>query len=256
VKTIGVLSYLFYRMFYFQFSRFLKTVADSGHTADADATEFDSFVSSSAAVWLGHKSSSRVSRCDQRLLHGGTRHVCTDWQVGLRATMTSEMTSSSSSSTSSPTTASSSASAGRTYYVVLGVNNAATCDEAKKAWVVAQLYRPPAVCVAKNTHTHRYRHRRTPPTPPPDTCTRAHTRTHPFNGHLSRTTRVSRYQKGKTNLDFTEAGASEWQWHQLGRMQVCTSLQTDNQHPNTQFFTVRMPFLTPNSVKALKLLRI
>jgi len=24
---------------------------------------------------------------------------------------------------------------------------------------------------------------------------------------------VSRYQKGKTNLDFTEAGDSEWQWH-------------------------------------------
>jgi len=23
---------------------------------------------------------------------------------------------------------------------------------------------------------------------------------------------VSRYQKGKTNLDFTEAGDSEWQW--------------------------------------------
>jgi len=34
---------------------------------------------------------------------------------------------------------------------------------------------------------------------------RAHTHTHPFNGPLSRTTRVSRYQKGKTNLDFTEA---------------------------------------------------
>jgi len=32
--------------------------------------------------------------------------------------------------------------------------------------------------------------------------------THPFNGPLSRTTRVSRYQKGKTSLDFTE----ERQW--------------------------------------------
>jgi len=40
---------------------------------------------------------------------------------------------------------------------------------------------------------------------------------------------VSQYQKSKTNLDFTEARDSEWQWHQLGRMQVCTSLQTDNQ---------------------------
>jgi len=42
------------------------------------------------------------------------------------------------------------------------------------------------------------------------------------------TTRVSRYQKGKTNLDSTEERDSEWQWHQLGHMQVCISLQTDN----------------------------
>ena len=34
--------------------------------------------------------------------------------------------------------------------------------------------------------------------------------THPFNGPLSGTTQVSRYQKGKTNLDFTEATDSEW----------------------------------------------
>ena len=32
-----------------------------------------------------------------------------------------------------------------------------------------------------------------------------HTHTHPFNGPLSGTTQVCRYQKGKTNLDFTEA---------------------------------------------------
>ena len=48
----------------------------------------------------------------------------------------------------------------------------------------------------------------------------------PFNGLFSRTTWVSQYQKGKTNLDFTGARDSEWQWHQLGHMQVCTSLQT------------------------------
>jgi len=54
------------------------------------------------------------------------------------------------------------------------------------------------------------------------------THTHPFNGPFSGTTQVSRYQKGKTNLDFTEARESEWQWHQLRHMQVCTSLQTDN----------------------------
>ena len=35
------------------------------------------------------------------------------------------------------------------------------------------------------------------------------THTHPFNGPFSRTTRVGRYQKGKTNLDFTEARDSE-----------------------------------------------
>ena len=29
--------------------------------------------------------------------------------------------------------------------------------------------------------------------------------THPFNGPLSGTTQVTRYQKGETNLDFTEA---------------------------------------------------
>jgi len=39
---------------------------------------------------------------------------------------------------------------------------------------------------------------------------------------------VGQYQKGKTNLDFTEARDSEWHWHQLGHMQVCTSLQADN----------------------------
>jgi len=58
------------------------------------------------------------------------------------------------------------------------------------------------------------------------------TNTHPFNGPFSGTTQVSRYQKGKTNLDFTEAKDSEWQWHQLGHMQVSTSLQTDN-HTST-----------------------
>ena len=66
---------------------------------------------------------------------------------------------------------------------------------------------------------------------------------------FSGTTRVGRYQKGKnTNLDFTEARDSEWQWHQLGHMQVCISLQTEN-HASTsplKFFTGRMPFLPPN----------
>jgi len=50
------------------------------------------------------------------------------------------------------------------------------------------------------------------------------------------TTRVSRYQKGKTNLDFTEARDSEWQWHQLDHTQVCTSLQTDNHTSTSPLF--------------------
>jgi len=36
----------------------------------------------------------------------------------------------------------------------------------------------------------------------------------------------------KNNLDFTEARDSEWQWYQLGHMQLCTSLQTDK-HAST-----------------------
>ena len=52
--------------------------------------------------------------------------------------------------------------------------------------------------------------------------THTRTHTHTFNGPFSGTTHVSRYQKGKTNLDFTEARDSEWLWHQLGCMQICT----------------------------------
>ena len=66
-----------------------------------------------------------------------------------------------------------------------------------------------------------------------------HTQTHPFNGLFSGTTRVSRYQKGKTDLDFTEARDSEWQLHQLGHMQVRTLLQTDN-HASTPPLSIFM----------------
>jgi len=66
---------------------------------------------------------------------------------------------------------------------------------------------------------------------------------------------VSQYQKGKTNLDCSEARDSEWQWHRLDHMQVCTSLQTDN-HANTSvlsFLQAGCPSCRPtNSVKALK----
>jgi len=74
---------------------------------------------------------------------------------------------------------------------------------------------------------------------------------------LSRIAPVSRYQKGKTNLDFTEARDSEWQWHQLGHMQICTSPHTDNHTstPPLSFLQVGCPSCRPtNSVKALKAL--
>jgi len=77
--------------------------------------------------------------------------------------------------------------------------------------------------------------------------THTHTHTHTlFYSPFSGTTRVSRYQKGKTNLDFTEARDSEWQWHQLGHMQVSTSLQTTTPAPHHSVFTGRMLFLPPN----------
>jgi len=66
---------------------------------------------------------------------------------------------------------------------------------------------------------------------------------------------VSCYQKGKTDLDFTEARDSEWQLHQLGHVQVCTSLQTDNHSsiPLLSFLQAGRPSCRPtNSVKELK----
>jgi len=68
---------------------------------------------------------------------------------------------------------------------------------------------------------------------------------HPFNGPFSGTTRVTRYQKGKTNLDFTEARDNEWQWHQLDHMGP-RSRQITTPAPHHSVFTGRMPFLPPN----------
>ena len=72
----------------------------------------------------------------------------------------------------------------------------------------------------------------------------SYTHTRAFNGPFSRTTQVSRYQKGKTNLDFTEARDSEWQWHQLSHMQVCTLLQTDS-HTSTHHSIFYRPDALP-----------
>jgi len=74
---------------------------------------------------------------------------------------------------------------------------------------------------------------------PLDTNTHTH-----VNSAFSTTTRLSTYQKDKTNLDFTEARDSEWQWHQLGHMPVCTSLQTDN-HASTPSLSFCRPDVVP-----------
>jgi len=50
---------------------------------------------------------------------------------------------------------------------------------------------------------------------------------------FSGTTRVSWHQKGKIRNEknqsgFTPTRDSEWQWHQLGHMQICALTQTHN----------------------------
>jgi len=61
---------------------------------------------------------------------------------------------------------------------------------------------------------------------------------------------VNKHQQGKTNLDFTEARDSEWQWHQLDHMQVCTSLQTDDNHINTSSLNFYRPDALPDTQPA------
>jgi len=75
-------------------------------------------------------------------------------------------------------------------------------------------------------------------------CPPTHTHTQPIQRPFSATTQVSRHQKGKTYLDFTEVRDSEWQWHQLRHMQVCTSLQT------TTPVTHRSVFYRPDALPA------
>jgi len=69
---------------------------------------------------------------------------------------------------------------------------------------------------------------------------------------LSGTTRVSRYRKGKTrrvkSVCIYWTRDREWQWHQLGYVQIYTPPQRDYHAniPPLSFFTGRMPFLPPN----------
>jgi len=103
------------------------------------------------------------------------------------------------------------------------------------------------------TRTHCGRRLTAPASETHQQNTRTHT--HTCNGPFYGTTQVSRYQKGKTNLDFSEARDSKWQWHQLGHMQVYTLLQTDNyaSTPPLSFLQAGCPSCCQNdSVKALR----
>ena len=80
--------------------------------------------------------------------------------------------------------------------------------------------------------------------------THTHTTVLQLFWNMSGTTRVSRYQKGKTrkvitNLDLLEQ-ESEWQWHLLGYMQVCTSSQTTTPTSHHSVFYRPDAFLPPN----------
>ena len=66
-----------------------------------------------------------------------------------------------------------------------------------------------------------------------------HTHTHPFNCPSSGTTRVSRYQRGKTNVDFTDARDGEWQWRQL-TLQCCLGGCTERNAPIPTIGAVRV----------------
>jgi len=66
-----------------------------------------------------------------------------------------------------------------------------------------------------------------------------HTHTHPFNGPLSWTTRVSRYQKSKTNLDLTEARDSGISWAICKSAPCSRQITTPASHP--QFFPATQP---------------
>jgi len=70
---------------------------------------------------------------------------------------------------------------------------------------------------------------------------------HPFNGLFSRTTRVSRHQKGKPFCILLEQEMMGWDWHQLDHMQIIApcSTQITTPVPHHSVFTGRMRFLLP-----------
>jgi len=76
---------------------------------------------------------------------------------------------------------------------------------------------------------------------------------HPFNGLFSRTTSVTRYQKGKTSLDLKEArddgvwGCSGISWT-ICKQYASRSRQITTPKPHHSIFTGWMLFLMPNQL--------
>jgi len=68
--------------------------------------------------------------------------------------------------------------------------------------------------------------------------------THLFNGPFLGLPRSAGTRKVKSIWILLKARDSEWQWHQLGHMQVCTSLQTDN-HASTPPLSFYRPDALP-----------
>ena len=60
---------------------------------------------------------------------------------------------------------------------------------------------------------------------------------------------VSQYQKGKTNLDFTEASDSEWQWHQLGCIPYSKQKTTPAPHHSDFYRPDALPAAQPTQSK-------
>jgi len=102
-----------------------------------------------------------------------------------------------------------------TFYTVSQkrIPNICSCNSSMCSWILITLGRN---ILYKHTHTQ----------------THTHTHTHLFNGPLSRITRVSRYQKGITNLDFTEArdSSSGISWV------ICKQFAPHSSTPPNQFF--------------------
>ena len=81
-------------------------------------------------------------------------------------------------------------------------------------------------------------------------CLETYTRyTHPSNGPFSGTTRVSRYQKGKTNLDFTEARDSEWQWAICISAPRCRQITMPVPHHSVFYRPDALPAAQPTASK-------